>query len=129
MSGTSRQFISIGIVFLLLGIVIGLFMAMSGNHGQIPTHAHVMLAGWASSVLFGLVYQHYPAVAARWPARVHLVAHLVGLLAMSFGLARIYGGDIAGGEPFAAVGSLLFAAGALVFALTILLAMWRPAAA
>lgn len=125
MTTTSKQFLTIGILFLLLGIIFGLSMAMSNDHSQTPTHAHVMLAGWATSTLFALVYNQFPAVAERIFARIHVVVHFVGLAAMVYGLRKIYSGDIPGGEPFAAAGSMIFALGALGFAVMILLAMWK----
>lgn len=129
MNITSRQFLSIGMLSLLAGIAFGLSMAISGNFDQIPTHAHVMLVGWASATLFGLVYHQFPETAVRRPARLHAALHLVGLVVMIYGVHRFHAGDPTGGEPFAAGGAMIFGAGSLVFVVTMLATLWRRGAA
>lgn len=41
------------ILFLLLGILMGLQMAMSGQHNVIGSHAHANLLGWVTMAIFG----------------------------------------------------------------------------
>jgi hypothetical protein len=37
-------------------MLLGLEMAISQNHGQMPTHAHTMVIGWLSFSLLGFYY-------------------------------------------------------------------------
>jgi hypothetical protein len=41
------------VVFLLIGISMGLQMAISGTHNVIGPHAHANLLGWVTMALFG----------------------------------------------------------------------------
>ncbi len=41
------------IVFLILGISIGLHMSITGNHAATGAHAHANLLGWVTMAIFG----------------------------------------------------------------------------
>ena len=47
MKGIDRLFLRIAVVYVLAGMALGIFMAMSDDHSQMPTHAHMNLMGWA----------------------------------------------------------------------------------
>lgn len=64
MQGAARLFFTLAIVYAILGMLLGLSMAISEDHGQMPTHAHIMLAGWVSSALLAYFYHLFPASAA-----------------------------------------------------------------
>src|SRR5215813_8493233 len=40
-----------------------MFMCMSDDHSQMPTHAHINVLGWASMALYGVVYRAWPEAA------------------------------------------------------------------
>jgi len=80
MKGIDRLFLRIAVVYVLAGMALGIFMAMSDDHSQMPTHAHMNLMGWASMALYAVVYRVWPETApfheqreretavTRWPA-------------------------------------------------------------
>ncbi len=114
MKASSFCFVA-GVLCAIIGMVMGLHMAISGEHLQKPAHAHVNLLGWVSLFLYGVYYRLNPDLdqtkRAIWQARVALGSVLV----MTIGLWFLYAGAEAA-EPLAAVGSLAAFAALLVFA-------------
>ena len=80
MPKVSDLFFKTAIVWLILGIGAGLQMAISGDHGAFPAHAHINLLGWVTSAIFGGYYALNPAKAARRTAMVHYGLYNVGLV-------------------------------------------------
>ena len=50
------------VVLVVIGMLWGLQMAISGDHSAHPAHAHLNLLGWVSMALFGLIGMAHPAV-------------------------------------------------------------------
>ena len=104
MKASSFCFVA-AVICAIIGMVMGLHMAISGEHLQKPAHAHVNLLGWVTLFLYGVYYRLNPEIdqtkLAVWQARVALGSVLV----MTIGLWFLYAGAEAA-EPLAAVGSL-----------------------
>lgn len=81
------RFIRLGIVFLLLGIVLGVVMHHLQSGIWIPLHAHVSLVGGFLSFIFGLIYQQFPRAArsrfAQWHYWLFLLSESGGFLHMT----------------------------------------------
>lgn len=73
-------FITIAIVYSILGMLFGIWMGMNEAFQYAHFHAHVNLIGWASFALFGLVYRAYPAMAASRLTAAHFWTANVGAL-------------------------------------------------
>lgn len=81
-----------GLGFAVLGMALGIYMAISKNHGQLVTHAHVMLLGFVVSVLYGAIYRLWlPAASARL-ATIQTGLHQVGSILIVVGLYLLYSG-------------------------------------
>lgn len=51
--------------YAVAGMSVGLFMAASGNHGEMVAHAHILLIGFAvSGVLAGILLMLFMVVKA-----------------------------------------------------------------
>jgi len=118
MPRVSELFFKSAIVFLILGIAAGLQMAISGDHGAFPAHAHINLLGWVTSAIFGGYYALNPAKAARRIAMIHYGVYNLGLVIMLPALYLMLQGNSAL-EPIVAVGSLIVAAAVLIFAFVV----------
>lgn len=118
MPRVSELFFKTAIVFLILGIGAGLQMAISGDHGAFPAHAHINLLGWVTSAIFGGYYALNPEKAGRRIAMVHYCAYNVGLVIMLPALYLMLQGNAAL-EPVVAAGSLIVAAAVLIFAFVV----------
>jgi cbb3-type cytochrome oxidase subunit 1 len=126
MNAVSRSFLAASIVWALLGMVLGLAMAISQDHGAMPAHAHIMVLGWLSFAVFAVVYQVFPAAAESRFAKLHLWLALASSVVMLGAVYLIYSGypEL---EPFAAAGSIAYAASFALFALAAWPAITRPA--
>lgn len=113
MPAISHLFFRAGILFLLVGIGLGLAMSISQNHDVIGAHAHINLLGWVTSAIFGGYYALNPGKAGGLVPRVHFWVYTLGVALMSVSLYLLLKGN-AGMEPLVAVGSLLTALGVLI---------------
>lgn len=111
----SQIFFKTAVIWLIIGLAIGLQMGMSGSHTAIATHAHVNLLGWVTSALFGGYYALNPAKAQKRLAMVHYAIYTFGLVIM---LPALYFMELGNPtlEPLVGIASLITFAGVLVFA-------------
>lgn len=109
--------IKMAIVYLLLGLVLGIGMAASHQFELRPVHTHLNLLGWTTMALTGLVYCLFPHAAASRLAIGHFWLHSLGLPVMVAGLTA-YSLGLTQFEPLIAAGSLLLTLGLLLFAIT-----------
>ena len=105
-------FIGLGLIFLVVGMVFGLWMGISHNLQFAAAHAHWNLVGFVTSTLYGLIHRAYPKLAdskLTWP---QCILHVAGVLIFAPGiiLAVISNEVIA-----AAVGGVLIILAALMF--------------
>jgi hypothetical protein len=107
------------VVYFLIGIGFGLYMAASENHGQIPVHAHLNLLGWASMGICGIVYEVFPRLKQHWLAPAHFWLHSLGLPVSMVGLFMLMRGEMSMG-PVAGIGGVAVAIGVLCFAINVL---------
>lgn len=121
-----RAFFTTALIYGALGIFLGLHMAIGQDHGQMPTHAHIMVIGWLSFAVFGMFYATYGDTVSRLAAKVHFWLAQVSLAGLVVGLWLILSGRPQF-EPVAAVSSLGYAASFLLFAFIAVPAM-RPRA-
>lgn len=116
MGNIARGFFITAIGYGILGMLLGLHMAIAQDHGQRPTHAHILVIGWVSFFLFGMFYLHFGKVVSRMLARVHFWLAEASLAGLVVGLWLIYSGKTQY-EPIAAVSSIVYALSFVVFAL------------
>lgn len=112
--GTPTSFFRAAVIFGVIGLALGLHMAATHDHGQMVTHAHLMLIGWVTTFLYGVYLKLYPTEGSL-PLVLWGVAN-IGLVVTVIGLYLIYGGQPLRGEPIATIGSLIVFAGMILFA-------------
>ena len=115
MPKVSELYFKTAIVFLLVGIGVGLHMSISGNHESTGAHAHVNLLGWVTMALFGTYFALVPHKAQRRIAMVQYGVYTLGCIIMLPSLYLMLSGKPSL-EPLVAVGSLIVLAGVLLFA-------------
>jgi hypothetical protein len=114
MPQVSDLFFKTAAVFLVVGLSMGLQMAISGDHNVIGAHAHANLLGWVTMALFGVYYALNPAKAATRLARLHFRLYAASIAVMVPSLYLLYLG-YAAIEPLVAVTSLTAFAAVLLF--------------
>jgi len=122
MHGIGKAFFATAVVYGILGLLLGLDMAMRHDHSELPTHAHIMVVGWLSFAVFGFFYLSLGARVPLWLVRAHFWLAQVSVAVMVAGLWLYYGGQTQL-EPLAAIGALGYAASFLLFAAAAFLAL------
>lgn len=114
----SRSFLVIGSLYLLLGILIGMYMGGSGDHSLAPLHAHINLLGFALMTVFGIIYRIIPAMAGTTLAKAHFWLHQIGALILLVMLWLLFSGKIteAAMAPLAPIAELMVLLGTGTFA-------------
>jgi predicted membrane channel-forming protein YqfA (hemolysin III family) len=115
MQGVARNFSILGIVMAIAGMMLGLSMAMSHNHVQMPVHAHIMVAGWLMSAVFGFFYHLFPVARQNKLATVHFWIHAVSIVVLVVSLYFVLSGSPEV-EPMTALSSIVFFLSMLLFA-------------
>ncbi|UVK56437.1 hypothetical protein DBIPINDM_003045 [Mesorhizobium sp. AR02] len=126
MQGVARNFFTLAIIYSLCGMALGIHMAISEDHGQMPTHAHTMVAGWLMSAVFAFFYHLFPAVGQKTIAVVHFWLTAISGIGLMIGLYILLAGNPAI-EPLLGIASIGFYAGMLVFAFIALPVVWKKA--
>lgn len=114
------RFLKIAVVYLVIGATLGLIMGISQNFALAPVHAHLVLLGWASLALAGLIYHLYPAASTTLLARVHFWLHNLALPVFMVGLGFLLTGKesavpiVAASASAVLLGLALFAANVLL---------------
>ena len=114
------KFIRIAVVYLLIGAIVGLAMGMSQQFTLAPVHAHLLLLGWASMALAGLIYHWHPAAGATRLARIHFWVHNLALPVFMVSLGMLLTGTEAV-LPLVAAAATVMLAGLALFAANVLL--------
>ena len=123
MQGVARNFFTLAVVYSLVGMTLGLSMAMSHDHSQLPTHAHIMVVGWLMSAVFAVFYHLMPVARASRLATVHFWVAAISSLGMFTGLFVLYGGNPVI-EPVLGVSAMAYFAATVLFAFIALRALW-----
>ena len=114
MSASSLSF-RIAVLFVLIGMIVGVYMAASHEHALAPGHAHINLIGWVSLFLIGLFYERRPQLDKSAGARWQVILYSIGAVVTNASLAALLLGN-AGAEPGAAVGSFIVLGSMIWFA-------------
>jgi hypothetical protein len=127
MQGVARLFFTLAVIYAVVAMILGLHMGMSGNHLEMPTHAHLLLAGWVSSAIFAFFYLHYPELNFSPVARVHFWVQTTSTFVMVGALFILFAGESgnSSAEPLVGIGSVGYLAGMLLFAWIALGRIWR----
>ena len=111
--------VRIASLYLLVGLVLGLAMAIGKDFSLLSVHSHLLLLGWGTLATTGIVYLVLPRCAGSRLATAHFWLHNVGLPVMMVSLAAETLGEPRA-EPLTGVGSILVIAGLGLFTFNVL---------
>lgn len=129
MKSFDREYLICALGYALAGMSLGIYMGSSGNHGQLVTHAHIMLVGFVASLIYAVIHRLWLTAPSRTLATVQFILHQTGSLVMFAGLLLIYG-RVASEErvgPLVGVASLCVILGVLLMLVMVLKAAPRSA--
>jgi hypothetical protein len=115
MTGTARLFFILAIAYGIIGMLLGLHMAISQDHTQMPTHAHTMVLGWLMSAVFAFFYHLFPDIGRSRLAKIHFLLTAIAGILLLVTLFMFLSGNVAI-EPVLAGSSIAFFLGMLLFA-------------
>src|SRR6266581_1105121 len=82
-----RAFVAVGLGWLILGMLLGLYIGLTSSNQLIPVHVTMMLPGFAVLTLYGLIYRAWPAFNDTiighiqfWVAVIAVLGQVVGAL-------------------------------------------------
>ena len=114
----STLLLRVSTILLLVGLCIGIGMAMKQDFRLAPTHAHLNLVGFVIMFLAGLYYRMVPAAETMSLAKWHALLHIAAAIIMPIGIAALtiinpsY-------EIIAVVGALTFLAAIILFTVVV----------
>lgn len=117
MKNTAHAFFKTASLFAILGMCLGLYMAISADFTIAPAHGHFMLFGFVAFSIFGTYYKLWPTAGASKLAQTHLWLSIVAVIVFVPGIALANLGKT---EALAKVGSLLALASMALFFWTVL---------
>jgi cbb3-type cytochrome oxidase subunit 1 len=88
----AQRFLKIAVVDLFLGALLGITMGIMQNFARVPVHAHVLLLGWATLALAGVIYHLHPLAAQTRLAKLHFWIHNLALPPFTIGLSLFLAG-------------------------------------
>ena len=116
------RLIKLAVVYLVIGMTLGVGMGMSHNFLFRSVHAHVNLLGWVSLALAALVFHVFPETARTRLATIWFWTYNVCLPVGLGGLALVMAGHT-WAEPALIVGQLGIWASGLMFAVNVFWAL------
>ena len=99
-----RLYIMAGFVWLIFGMVFGIYLGITDQLQFSNSHAHANLLGFVVSVLFGLIYRNWPRLMDSRLAIPQFSLYQLGVLIL---VAGKYDIDNGGGGTLAPPGSMI----------------------
>ena len=123
----SRRYLVWALCYAAIGMALGIYMAASHNHGELVTHAHVLLVGFVLSLVYGIIHRLWLEAPRRGLAVTQFALHQVAAILMLVGLFLLYGGKASEETlaPLLGIGSV----GVLLGMLLMLYMVLRPGSA
>lgn len=130
MKSFDRAYLISALAYAAAGMALGIYMGASRNHGQFVTHAHVMLVGFVTSLIYAVIHRLWLTAPARALATIQFILHQAGSLAMLVGLYLLAGHQLAEDQagPLMMPATLAVILGVLLMLLMVLQAGVQPAA-
>ena len=122
----SSRFLAIAVVYLMSGSVFGMVMGITHNFLEAPVHAHIVLLGWASLALMGIIYRVYTEMAQKRLATAHFWLHNLGLPVMMVGQFLMLRGETSA-QPIVATGAVAVLLGIFCFVVNTMRSLLRAA--
>lgn len=90
-----RKYVMTALGYAILGLTLGIYMAATNNHGQLVTHAHIMLIGFVVSFIYALLHKLWLDGTQVRLAKIQFYFHQLGSAIIFIGLFLFYGQFVA----------------------------------
>lgn len=114
----STLLLRVSVILLLVGLCIGIGMAMTQDFRLRGTHAHINLVSFVIMFIAGLYYRMVPAAEALVMAKMHAILHIAAAVVLPIGIAAL---TLLGPsyEIVAILGSLVFLLAMILFTVVV----------
>ncbi len=111
-----KKFVLTGLGYAIVGMSLGIFMAASKDHGQLVTHAHILLIGFVVSFIYGLCHKLWLNNIVSKLSLAQFYIHQVGVVGVVIGLFLYYGKFVSLEtiDPLLALSSILVLVGMIL---------------
>lgn len=110
--------IKISVIYLLIGTALGMYMSITEHMGLSSVHTHLLLLGWTTMTLAGIIYHTFPTLARSVLCKIQFILFNIGLPVMIIGLVLYLSG--LGYVAVVAVGASITSLAILLFSINIL---------
>jgi hypothetical protein len=115
----SVRLIKLAVIYLMVGMTLGVFMGATHNFQFRSVHAHINLLGWASLALAALVFHIFPDLARTRLSAVWFWVYNISLPITLGALAFFLAGQ-QWAQPVLAASELFLWASGILFAINVL---------
>ena len=109
MNNLGRNYVLIGLLWLICGMAFGIYMGMTQKLYFANSHAHTNLVGFVASVLFGLLHVNFPTLKNSRIAGWQFIIYEIGAVLLVLGKVQV---DAGGDDMLVRVGALVVIIGA-----------------
>ena len=102
MAHIDRAFVGVAVIWLILGMVLGLYMGATANNQLLTVHVTMVLSGFVVLALYGVIYRLWPALKESPLARAQFWSAVVAVLGQVIGAYRF---AVSGGTEIAIIAS------------------------
>ncbi|MGO4855598.1 hypothetical protein [Phaeovulum sp. W22_SRMD_FR3] len=106
-----RVYVRTGLVWLVLGMVYGIYLGITDQLNLANSHAHAGLLGFVTSCLFGLLHRNWPGMRLGKLAQPQYWIYQAGVVLLVAGKMVV---DMGGTPGLAAFGSLVVVLGTVL---------------
>jgi hypothetical protein len=85
MVGFDRAFVSVGLAWLIVGMIFGLYMGLTGSNQFVVVHVAMLLPGVVVLALYGLIYRAWPTLNQSRLARLQFWFAVISVFGLVFG--------------------------------------------
>lgn len=111
MANIDRAYVTIGLVWLVLGMLLGLQMGITGNNKYLLVHVAMLMGGFVVLTFYGAIYRLWPVLKEGALARAQFWCAATGTVMTVIGAALIVNqmgvAVAAGGSTLEIIGSVL----------------------
>jgi hypothetical protein len=103
-----KRYLTWALSYAVVGLSLGIYMAASHNHGELVTHAHILLIGFVVSFIYAIIHNLWLTSASRALGTIQFLIHQASTITVSVGLFLLYGNLMPEStlEPVLGVGSV-----------------------
>jgi len=104
-----RTYVAVALLWAVIGMLLGLYMGIAADNKLLTMHVAIMLPGFVTLAIYGMIYRLWPAIKRARLARAQFWITVLGSAAIVVGS---YFYVMSGSIPLVATGSVVMIVGA-----------------